>query len=74
MKSIKVGLLLLLGFVPIMMFAQVAEKSESTVVDSAVGVAVLDDEAKEGTSTKQNSLLWEISGNGLEEPSYLFGT
>ncbi len=22
----------------------------------------------------QNSLLWEISGNGLEEPSYLFGT
>nr|WP_321406880.1 TraB/GumN family protein [uncultured Carboxylicivirga sp.] len=22
----------------------------------------------------QNSLLWEISGNGLEKPSYLFGT
>jgi len=22
----------------------------------------------------QNSLLWKISGNGLEEPSYLFGT
>lgn len=22
----------------------------------------------------QNSLLWEISGNGLKEPSYLFGT
>lgn len=21
-----------------------------------------------------NSLLWEISGNGLQEPSYLFGT
>lgn len=74
MKSIKVGLLLLLGFVPIMMFAQVAEKSESTVEDSEVGVATLEDEAKERTSTKQNSLLWEISGNGLEEPSYLFGT
>lgn len=74
MKSIKVGLLLLLGFAPIMMFAQVAEKSESTVEDSEVGVATLEDEAKERTSTKQNSLLWEISGNGLEEPSYLFGT
>jgi uncharacterized protein len=23
---------------------------------------------------QQNSLLWEISGNGLEKPSYLFGT
>lgn len=23
---------------------------------------------------KEKSLLWEISGNGLEEPSYLFGT
>lgn len=22
----------------------------------------------------QNSLLWEISGNGLEKPSYIFGT
>lgn len=74
MKLIKVGLLLLLGFVPIMMFAQIAEKSESTVEDSEVGVATLEDEAKERTSTKQNSLLWEISGNGLEEPSYLFGT
>ncbi len=23
---------------------------------------------------KNNSLLWKISGNGLEKPSYLFGT
>ena len=23
---------------------------------------------------KNNSLLWEISGNGLQQPSYLFGT
>lgn len=22
----------------------------------------------------ENSLLWKISGNGLEKPSYLFGT
>ena len=25
-------------------------------------------------SQEQNSVLWEISGNGLESPSYLFGT
>ena len=24
--------------------------------------------------TRENSLLWEISGNGLEQPSYLYGT
>jgi len=23
---------------------------------------------------KSNTLLWEISGNGLQQPSYLFGT
>ena len=23
---------------------------------------------------KENSLLWKISGNGLDKPSYLFGT
>jgi uncharacterized protein len=26
------------------------------------------------TSTNGNTLLWEVSGNGLEKPSYLFGT
>jgi uncharacterized protein len=26
------------------------------------------------TSTNDNTLLWEVSGNGLEKPSYLFGT
>lgn len=26
------------------------------------------------TSAQKNSLLWEISGNGLRQPSYLFGT
>ncbi len=25
-------------------------------------------------SQEQNSILWEVSGNGLESPSYLFGT
>lgn len=27
-----------------------------------------------GSSQEQNSLLWEISGNGLEQSSYLYGT
>ena len=26
------------------------------------------------TTTNENTLLWKISGNGLEHPSYLFGT
>ncbi len=26
------------------------------------------------TSTNGNTLLWEVSGNGLQKPSYLFGT
>jgi uncharacterized protein len=29
---------------------------------------------KTTTATNNNSLLWEISGNGLQQPSYLFGT
>mgnify|MGYP003349318883 CR=1 FL=1 len=27
-----------------------------------------------GQQKKDNALLWEISGNGLQQPSYLFGT
>jgi len=27
-----------------------------------------------GSETRQHSLLWKISGNGLKKPSYLFGT
>lgn len=30
--------------------------------------------AKKGSGTLENTLLWEISGNGLKQPSYLFGT
>lgn len=26
------------------------------------------------SAQKENSLLWEVSGNGLSKPSYLFGT
>jgi len=28
----------------------------------------------QSTAQKESSLLWEISGNGLQQPSYLFGT
>src|SRR5258705_4595767 len=30
--------------------------------------------AQSGTKHMQKSLLWEISGNGLTKPSYLYGT
>lgn len=30
--------------------------------------------SKEKTATLENSLLWKISGNGIEKPSYLYGT
>ena len=30
--------------------------------------------AKKATGALENTLLWEISGNGLKQPSYLFGT
>jgi uncharacterized protein len=36
------------------------------------GCAQKDNSPKAGTNT--NTLLWKISGNGLEKPSYLFGT
>jgi len=30
--------------------------------------------AQKGTKTEGNTLLWQVSGNGLQKPSYLFGT
>lgn len=30
--------------------------------------------AQDKSSNKENSLLWEISGNGLSKPSYITGT
>ena len=30
--------------------------------------------AAQGPSSEEKSLCWEISGNGLSKPSYLFGT
>ena len=43
------------------------------MVLAAVGV-VAQPTAEQTTTKQYNSLLWEISGNGLEQPSYLYGT
>jgi hypothetical protein len=36
--------------------------------------SIAQDRKKAGISQDKNSLLWEISGNGIEKPSYLYGT
>jgi hypothetical protein len=36
--------------------------------------SIAQDRKKPGISQDKNSLLWEISGNGIEKPSYLYGT
>jgi hypothetical protein len=40
----------------------------------SIGNAKAQSNAALKSNTDDNSLLWEISGNGLAEPSYLFGT
>lgn len=73
MKSIKLWLLLLLGFVTTTMFAQTEPKPVKPADgDSETHYAPLDVDGSQ--STNKSSLLWEISGNGLEQSSYLFGT
>ncbi|MFK7948272.1 MAG: TraB/GumN family protein [Saprospiraceae bacterium] len=73
MKSIKLWLLLLLGFVTTTMFAQTEPKPVKPAEgDSETHYAPLDVDGSQ--STNKSSLLWEISGNGLEQSSYLFGT
>lgn len=47
-------------------FAQVDVETKSAEVKR--------DSQKFAPSIEENSLLWEISGNGLEVPSYLYGT
>lgn len=74
MKLIKLWLVLLLGFVSVTMFAQKqkqAKQAEATEQSTEVFRAI--DEPKKPSKTA-SSLLWEITGNGLEQPSYLFGT
>jgi uncharacterized protein YbaP (TraB family) len=45
------------------------KKLGAGLIVSLVGIASFAQEAN-----KNNTLLWKISGNGLERPSYLFGT
>lgn len=78
MKSIKLWLLLLLGLVSTTIFAQKEQRPvKPAESDSEVHYAPLDVDNRPTTTettSKNSSLLWEISGNGLEQPSYLFGT
>ena len=51
-----------------------------TILILAISVAALSQEPPKVNATtyasgkKYPSLLWEISGNGMKKPSYLFGT
>lgn len=40
----------------------------------ALAAAILFTSSVNAQTTNSNSLLWKVSGNGLEKPSYLFGT
>lgn len=44
------------------------------VVLCSYNLSIAQDSKKVGISQEPNSLLWEISGNGIEKPSYLYGT
>lgn len=46
---------------------------QSTIIAIAI-VFSLATQAQTKSPKLENSLLWEISGNGLEKPSYLYGT
>ena len=74
MKSVKLGLLLLLTFFVTATFAQnkgqVAQGEASKVHGTELHRSI---DAPQ-TNTAASSLLWEISGNGLKQQSYLFGT
>lgn len=45
------------------------KRISTTLLVSFLSIAVFSQDSKEN-----NTLLWKISGNGLEKPSYLFGT
>lgn len=60
-----VGLVLMFGI----SWSQPVKQQPKTTPKSATGKAV-----HKKTAPAPKTLLWEISGNGLREPSYLFGT
>lgn len=76
MKSIKLSLLLsLFCFVSVTTFAQKKGQPAAEAKEDATEVyREIDSPKPTEKDLSQNSLLWEISGNGLEQPSYLFGT
>lgn len=39
-----------------------------------IGIGIQNLQAQKQSKNLENSLLWEVSGNGLAKPSYLFGT
>ena len=61
-KSIKIGITLLVAF---LIFS--CNSTSKTVATTTQNVSVKE-------TKLENSLLWKISGNGLEKPSYLYGT
>ncbi len=68
--KIKSWFVLLLVFLTSTTFGQKINLDATTTPDSIV----VPESDNIGTSDKTASLLWEISGNGLQQPSYLFGT
>lgn len=75
MKSIRLWLLLLLGFVSLTTFAQKkGQKAQQAQAKEKNTEVFREIDEPQQTTTTGSSLLWEISGNGLEQPSYLFGT
>jgi uncharacterized protein YbaP (TraB family) len=66
--KIKLWLILLLGIFTTTIFAQPTKEATSKLK------AGISSDAETETEADVSSLLWEISGNGLEKPSYLFGT
>lgn len=77
--KLKLWLLLFLGIFTTTLFAQ---KPEGEAPEMEVEEMILEEVEFDPTEgvvgnpppPPQSSLLWEISGNGLEKPSYLFGT
>lgn len=58
----------------IILFIFIVNNSYAQVDLETTAVKVKKDSTKYAPTKEENSLLWEISGNGLEKSSYLYGT
>ncbi len=72
--KIKSILIVLLSFWVTLSFAQKNDKPVEGIKRTNATLTSENIEVGEKPVDKNASLLWEISGNGLEMPSYLFGT